>query len=558
MHDVVIANGTVVDGTGAAPVAADVLVDDGRITALVPPGTAAGQRLLVDATGCVVSPGFIDPHTHFDAQLWWDGAATPSAFHGVTSVVIGNCGFGVAPVPDGGEEYVLRSLEAVEEIPYESTLAGVPFGWSSWPEYFQALGALDLGVNVAGYVPHSLLRKAAMASGPPENLVEREVAALTEALAAGAVGLSSSRGRNHLDADGNPMPSRLADEAELARLAAAVGERVWQINVEAKGAGDAEGAARLTSEVERYVAMTAPGGRLSWTPFVVQPGDDTAWRLILEHNHRVNERATVAPQVSVQPMVGGIIFTGPSTAGMIEGWARAWAGFAGLNRTAKAARLADEAFRAELRAAPADTGRMMSPRYDRWTVSVSTTRPEVAGMPLEQLADLDGVHPVDAMLDLALADDLATRVSVPFVNVDEDPVAALVADPTTLVGLGDAGAHVNSITNFTYPTDLLARMVHRTRRLPLEAAVRELTSRPAAILGLTDRGRLAPGLAADVCVVDLDRLAVGALEVRADLPAGATRLVQRATGYRAVLVNGAVVVRDDELTGARPGVLLRA
>jgi N-acyl-D-aspartate/D-glutamate deacylase len=434
----------------------------------------------------------------------------------------------------------------------------VPFGWSTWPEYFAALGTLDLGVNVAGYVPHSLLRKAAMAGGPPESLVDREVAALTEALAAGAVGLSSSRGRNHLDAEGNPMPSRLADEAELARLAAVVGDRVWQINVEAKGAGDAETAARLTAEVERYVAMTAPGGRLSWTPFVVQPGDDTAWRLILEHNHRVNERATVAPQVSVQPMVGGIIFTGPSTAGMIEGWAHAWAGFAGLSRTAMAGRLADEAFRGELRAAPADTGRMMSPRYDRWTVSVSTTRPEVAGMTLERLADLDGVHPVDAMLDLALADDLATRISVPFVNVDEEPVAALVADPTTLVGLGDAGAHVNSITNFTYPTDLLARMVQRNRRLPLETAVAELTSRPAAVVGLTDRGRLAPGLAADVCVVDLDRLAVGALEVRADLPAAATRLVQRATGYRAVLVNGEVVVRDDELTGARPGVLLRA
>jgi N-acyl-D-amino-acid deacylase len=561
VSQVVIRNGTVVDGTGAKERPADVLLADGRITAVVAPGSAVpADAEVLDATGCIVTPGFIDPHTHFDAQLFWDGAATPSAYHGVTSVVIGNCGFGVAPVPDGAEEYVLRSLESVEEIPYASTRAGVQFSWSTWPEYFAALGTLELGVNVAGYVPHSLLRAAVMAS-PAEDLVEREAAMLSAALEAGAVGLSSSRGRNHLDAHGQPMPSRLADDAEFARLVGAVGERVWQVNVEAKGAGDAQGAALLTAEVDRYVAMTRPRGRLSWTPFVVQPGDDTAWRTILEHNHQVNDasgRCMVAPQVSVQPMSGGIIFTGPSTAGMIEGWAHAWAGYPSLTAAEKLARLADESFRAVLRSAPADCRRMMAPCYDRWAVSVSPSRPEVSGLTLTQLGDLDGEHPVDAMLDLALSDRLETRVTVPFVNVDEPAVLELVADPTTLVGLGDAGAHVNSITNFTYPTYLLAAIVRDVGRIPLATAVRELTTRPAEVMGIRDRGALQAGYRADVCIIDLSRLAVGAVDVLADLPAGATRLMQRATGFRAVLVNGEVVVRDDELTGARPGELIRA
>jgi N-acyl-D-amino-acid deacylase len=566
MHDLVITNGLLVDGTGAPPRRADLLIDGARITSVSEPGQAPEGRRQIDAAGCIVTPGFIDPHTHFDAQLFWDGAATPSAYHGVTSVAIGNCGFGVAPCAPGAEEYLLRSLEAVEEIPYDSTRRGVPFGWRSWPEYFDRLGELELGVNVGGYVPHSLLRAAASAAtaaaattkGSTEELVEREVADLAEALEAGALGLSSSRGGNHLDADGNPMPSRLADDDELARLVATVGDRVWQINLQSKGAGDLAGARRLMAEVERYAAMTRPGGRLSWTPFVVQPGDDVAWRAILAHNRHLNETHQIAPQVSAQPMAGAIIFTGPSTAAMIEGWAPAWAGYAGLDQAARRDRLADPAFRSVLRDAPADCRRMMAPCYDRWAVAVSPSRPEVAGLTLAQLGEVDHRHPVDAMLDLALLDGLETRITVPFVNVDRDAVSELVADTHTLVGLGDAGAHVNSITNFTYPTYVLASLVRDEQRLTLAAAVAEMTSRPAAVLGIPGRGTLAVGAAADVCVIDLERLDIGAVEVTADLPGGATRLVQRATGYRTVLVNGQVVLLDDELTGTRPGTLIRA
>jgi hypothetical protein len=215
-------------------------------------------------------------------------------------------------------------------------------------------------------------------AGLAEDLVEREAAMLSAALETGTVGLSSSRGRNHLDAHGQPMPSRLADDAEFARPVGVVDERVWQVNVEAKGAGDAYDAALLTAEVDRNAAMTPPRGRLSWTPFVVQPGDDTVWRAILEHNHHVNDasgRCMVPPQVSVQPMSGGIIFTGPSTAGMIEGWAHAWAGYPSLTPAESLARLADESLRAVLRSAPADCRRMMALCYDRSAFSVSPSRP---------------------------------------------------------------------------------------------------------------------------------------------------------------------------------------
>ena len=464
-HDLVIRGGTLVDGSGVAPFPADVGVDGGRIAEVGPLADRAGRHE-IDASGCFVVPGIIDPHTHLDAQLCWDGTASPSSHHGVTTVLGGMCGFGVAPCPPGGDEYLLRSLEVVEEIPYESTAAGVEFTWGTFAQYLEHLDARPLAVNAGFLVPHSALRYAVMgdrARGETATDADREslAAVLREALDAGGLGFASSRGPNHQDAHGEPVTSRHADDAEIRALVAQCRGRPWQINVRTKFAGDAQA---LLDEVAEYGSWTREAGaRLTWTP--CHADDEGTWRRVLEATHEVDgDGVEVVPQVLAQPLA-------------------------------------------------------------LWDTS-------------------------------ALPEGEA--VEVPVLNKDAEGIAALVEDRGTLVGLGDAGAHVRSVTNYTYPTTLLADLVRDQERIPLEHAVRRLTSHPAEFFGLGARGRVSVGWAADLAVLDLDSLELGPLEVVADLPAGAERLVRSARGWRATVVNGEVTRRDGESTGAWPGQVLRA
>ncbi|MGQ0802638.1 MAG: N-acyl-D-amino-acid deacylase family protein [Actinomycetota bacterium] len=558
-HDVVIRGGTLVDGTGAPPHPADVAVRNGvfvEVGELDDP-TASTE---VDASGCVVAPGFIDPHTHLDAQLCWDPAASPTSLHGVTSVVMGLCGFGIAPCADGGGEYLLRSLEVVEEIPFESTSLGVPFAWTTWPEFLTHLGTLPLGVNAAGFVPHSALRYFVMgerARAEPATADDRAalVAELRRSLDAGALGFATSRGPNHNDAYGDPVPSRRADDAEIRALVGACAGRSWQINVETKFSGDAAG---LVAEVEGYVGWTEEAGaRLSWTPFFAEPGDDV-WQQVLEHNRKVNARVRVAPQVLPQPITTTLRFDRVSVAVLVKGWGEAMGGFFDLDPDPRRARVDEAEFRRLLRDAPEDCTAMFGPCYREWVIASSPSRPELQGTTLAEAANSAGRAPTDLLCDLVVADDLATEVQTPVVNRDRDGTAQLAGEPTTMIGLGDSGAHVMSVTNYAYPTDLLARLVRDQARIPLETAVHRLTAHPAEFLGLTDRGTVAVGRPADLCVFDLDRLAVGPLTVEHDLPGGAPRLFRGASGYRAVLVNGEISVTDDQHTGRAAGTPLRA
>ncbi|MGH9025111.1 MAG: N-acyl-D-amino-acid deacylase family protein [Acidimicrobiia bacterium] len=557
MHDVVIRGGLLVDGTGAPARSGDVAIDGGRITSVE--SGVGPARETIDASGAVVTPGFVDPHTHLDAQLCWDASAVPTSLHGVTSVVIGLCGFGIAPCPEGGGDYLLRSLEVVEEIPFESTSLGVPFSWSSWPEFLDHLGHRPLTVNVAGYVPHSALRYAVMgerARGETATDDERRALAaeLTRALAAGAIGLATSRGPNHNDAYGEPVPSRYADRAELQSLVEACRGRVWQINVETKFSGDPSG---LRREVDQYVAWTrAAGARLTWSPCFAEPGDGV-WQDVLVHNAEANGAAAVAPQVAPLPVTTALRFDRPSVAAVIGGWDGALAGFFQLEPRERLARLAGDELRAVLRAAPEDCTRMLAPCYREWIVSASASWPQLLGATLADAAAATGVHPVDLLCDLAVADDLATEIQVPVVNRDHDGRVELVGDEHTLVGLGDSGAHVTSVTSYTYPTYLLARVVRDEGRLPLPLAIERITRRPARFHGLTERGTLEPGQAGDVCVIDIDRLRRGPLTVAHDLPGGAPRLFQAGEGYAAVLVNGRVTIRDDRPTDDPAGEILR-
>ena len=546
-----------VDGTGAPATSAEVAVRDGRIVAVEPDVGAA--RETIDADGAVVTPGFVDPHTHLDAQLCWDATATPTNLHGVTSVVIGLCGFGIAPCAEGRGDYLLRSLEVVEEIPFESTSKGVPFEWTTWPEFFGFLARRPLAVNVAGYVPHSALRYSVMgerARGEAADGDDRKalVAELTRALDAGAIGFATSRGPNHNDAYGDPVPSRFADAAELQALVGACRDRVWQINVETKFSGDPDG---LRREVEEYVSWTRDAGaRLTWSPCFAEPGDGV-WQTVLAHNDDANADVPVAPQVAPLPFITPLTFDRVSVAAFIKGWDQALAGFFQLDRAERRARLDDEELRAALRAAPEDCEQMLAPCYSDWVVAASPSRPDLLGLTLADAAARAGVHPVDVLCDLAVADDLATEIQVPTINRDRSGRAELVADEHTLVGLGDSGAHVKSVTNYTYPTYLLSRVVRDEQRIPLPVAIERITRRPARFHGLTDRGTLEPGAAADVCVFDLERLRLGPLAVTHDLPGGASRLFQAGEGYAAVLVNGRVAIRDDRPVDDPAGTVLR-
>lgn len=561
-EEVAIRGGSVVDGTGAPGRTADVLVRDGLIVEVgtdVARSTSA-HATAIDASGCVVAPGFVDPHTHLDAQLCWDPSASPTNRHGVTTVVMGLCGFGVAPVPEGGGEYLLRSLEQVEEIPYESTSLGVPFGWRSWADFAQHLDGLPLGVNAAGFVPHSALRYAVLgdrARGEAANAADRDALAqaLRSELEAGAIGFATSRGPNHKDAYGDPVPSRFADDDELRALVGECRGRVWQINVETKFSGDAAG---LLDEVSRYESWTeAAGARLSWTPF---HADDRhpIWPEVLAHTAAVNARGVpVRPQVATQPITVSFSFDEFSWLIAVPGFAEPLQGFYDLDAEQRRARLSDPQVRSSLRSAPTDPVAMFAPHPDDWVLVHSPSQPDFEGRTLADIAGERGEPWTDVLCDVALADGLATRVMVPAVNRSRRGIDEIVASDETLIGLGDSGAHVTSISNFSYPSFVLATLVRERAVLSLEDAVRRMTSVPAEFLGLVDRGRLAVGRPADICVFDPEAVGPGRVTTVHDLPGGAPRLSQHGVGYRAVLVNGVPTVGNDEPTDAGPGRVLR-
>lgn len=555
-YDLLIRGGTLVDGSGADPRLADVGVRGERIVAV---GDLSDDTAttVIDAAGAIVTPGFVDPHTHLDAQLCWDPTGSPSNLHGVTTALVGMCGFGIAPCPPGGMEYLLRSLEVVEEIPYESTSQGVPEAWRSFGDYLDHLGGLPLGLNVGGVVPHSALRFAVMGERFREvaNDAERAalVASLTEALAAGALGLASSRGPNHRDADDQPVPSRFADDAELSALVAACAGRAWQMNVQSKAGATRE---QLFEELTKYADWSAAANaRLTWSPCLSDTLPDLPGVLALmtELNGR---GTTIAPQITSQPLTAILSFRITAMARSL--WPLAMDGFDELDNAGRATRLADVVFRERLRDGSHSTGNWGPSSPAEWTLAQSVTRPELQGRNVGTLADQLGVDPIDLVCDLAIADGLETLVQVPIANRDQAALRELLQHDSTLVGLGDAGAHVLSATTYTYSTTLLADYVRDQPVLSLASAVQSLSDHPARFFGVPERGRVEPGLIADLNVIDLDRIGLGPLEITTDLPGAAPRLYRSAVGYRATVVNGVVTLRDDRPTDARPGEIVRA
>jgi N-acyl-D-aspartate/D-glutamate deacylase len=544
--ELVIRGGLVIDGTGAPGFQADVAVDHGSVVAI---GERCDGRRTLPAEGCVVAPGFIDIHTHYDAQVFWDPGLTPSSWHGVTTVVAGNCGFSLAPLRPEHRELMIETLENVEDMLPDTLRAGVDWSaFGTYGEYLDAIERRGVRINFGGYVGHTAVRLWALGTEASERpATAPELAAMqslvAEAIDAGALGFATSFSPSHRGAGGQPVPSRLADMDELLALLAPL--RDAGRGVVAMLPGE-----RVTIP-DVYEVQRAVGRPLTWTPMLVMRNFPHE-QLLAANDAARQAGQDVWAQTAVRPIVFQETLRSPFVLNSVP----AIAALTGAGDDARAAAVADPAWRQRL-------GDEVASRSWVWadiTVADSPSSRSAVGRALDDLAAELGSTPLDVMLDLALADGFHTRFSIPVANADPDAVAPLLRADGVLLGLGDGGAHVGQLCDSCYPTDLLGRWVRDRRVLTLEAAVRKLTGEPAGFLRLADRGVLAPGRAADICVFDPATVAPGRLRRVRDLPAGGERLVADAgTGIRHVMVNGTPVRVDGEEVDpdGRPGTVLR-
>ena len=526
MNEIVIRGGTVIDGTGAPGRHADVAIRGERIEAIGP--GLRGRREL-DATGQVVAPGFVDIHTHYDAQVFWDPALTPSCFHGVTTVVAGNCGFSIAPTRPAHRDIVARTLEKVEDMNVATLAAGIPWDFESFGEYLGSVRRRGTFLNFTAYVGHTALRLYAMgeeayerAATPAE--VEVMCAALRAGLEAGAAGLATSFAPTHVGIHGRPVPSRLSDRAEFESLCHVVG--AFGKGVIHVAPGQPIGVPDL------YPLQRAIGRPITWAALLTFPGID--YRALAELNAKERAAgANVWPQVSPRPLTFEITMEDPfsfASASLV-------AELIGKPREHRIACYRDAEWRRRAEAQLA--GIVLRPRWDTFTLSESPGHPELVGRSLSELARERGGSPFDVLCALALAEDLRPRFRQTLGNDDVEGVAWLLTREGCVLGLSDAGAHVGQLCDAPLPTDLLGRWVRERGVMPLERAVHKLTGEPAALFGLVDRGALRPGAFADVVVFDPETVAPGPTRRVRDFPADAARLTADAPlGMTHLLVNG--------------------
>ncbi|MCL2534883.1 MAG: amidohydrolase family protein [Nocardiaceae bacterium] len=570
----VISNGTVVDGTGGEPYVADIGVRDGRIVAVVPGGelSDADAGEVIDATGLVVTPGFVDIHTHYDGQVTWDPMLTPSCWHGVTTAVMGNCGVGFAPVADSEREWLIGLMEGVEDIPGAALSAGIRWGWESFPQYLDAIEKLPLAVDVGTHVPHGALRAYVMgargARNEPASAEDIELMAklVREGVEAGALGFSTSRTIVHRAIDGEPVPGTYAAEDELfgiGRALAAAGTGVFEL---APAGIMGEDLAAPDRELDWMIRLAELTGRTVCFGLLQHDGAPDDWKRLLDLSAAAYESGIpLRPQVSARPLgllTGLQTFnpfnTRPSYVAAVER--------AGGDLDALVAALRNPATRrAILDEADSPDNRMpYLSKLDR-TFRLGNP-PQYEPDPATNLAreaERAGKDPSEYMYDLLISEEgraLFFRPLLGFSNFTLDPIREMLLHPATAIGLGDGGAHVGAICDASNTTFMLthwARDRRRGEKIPLATAVRKMTLDTATIYGLTDRGVIAEGKKADLNVIDFERLQLKSPAMVHDLPGGARRLLQRAEGYRATIVSGQVVLRDGEDTGARPGALVR-
>jgi N-acyl-D-amino-acid deacylase len=561
----VIRGGTVVDGSGAPPFEADVVVEGNRITAVGKHHGAAGE--VIDAKGKIVTPGFVDVHTHLDAQITWDPLGSPSNLHGVTSVIVGNCGVGFAPCKPQDRDYLMFLMEGVEDIPQAALKAGLQWNWETFPEYLQALSRQRLGLNVGAHLSHAPLRVYVMGErGATDTAATDDELALMQqhvraAMQAGALGFDTGRTTVHRTPAWDPVPGTFADRRELSAIATALAESgtgVFEL-VPYGGAGeDARGFEREFDWMEPVARSCGRPISLSLIQNLAYPD---VWREVLERAAGANQRgARIVPQVAVRSV--GVLLGFGSALSPLSLFPAAFE-FIDEPLDQQRVLLRDPAVQARLSASIAETtGDILGgmARIDNVFpleaigVRAYETTPDRS---LVAIGKRLGKHPLQVMLDLIIEHDLRNFFIVPLFNHDLEAAGAMLAHPLTTIGLGDSGAHTSQTSDSGFPTFTLAYWVRERQLLSLPQAVKKLTSDLAHLWGLRDRGVIRPGSYADLNVIDLDRLDLQLPEVRNNLPAGAPHLHQGASGYAATVVNGQVLMRNGEHTGALPGIVLR-
>ena len=541
--EIVIRGGTVIDGSGAPGRTADVAIADGVIAEIGP--DLHGEREL-DASGCAVAPGFIDIHTHYDAQVFWDPALRPSSYHGVTTVVAGNCGFAIAPTRPEHHDAIVHTLENVEDMNPATLAAGVVWDFETFPEYLESVRRRGTILNFTAYIGHSALRLYVMGDAAYERTatadeIERMSTLVGEALAAGAAGFSTSFSYAHRGVDGKPVPSRFAAKDEVEALFLAVGEAGKGMVLITPG--------EQCSYADVYEWQ--PRVRRPFTyPLFASPGGRHLEPVAL-HERGLASGADVWPQVTPRPLT--MQFTMADAYSLNTGTV-----FGELLKVGPAVRLAayrDPAWRAlaaeDLEQSP------MKPRWETFEVSESERFPELQGRRVSDLARERGCSPLDLMCELAVAEDLATRFRAYIANDDVEAVGRLLTHEHVALGLSDAGAHVDQLCDAPLPTDLLGTWVRERELMPLERAVRKLTGEPADIFRFVRRGYLRAGYSADVCVFDPQTVGPGPMRRVRDFPADGERLTaEEPSGVRHVLVNGTPIRRDGEQLDShdnRPG-----
>lgn len=562
-YDIVIRNGLVVDGTGAPARHADVAIVGDRVVEV---GRVDGTATrTIDADGRTVTPGFVDIHSHLDAQIAWDPICSSSCYHGVTSVVIGNCGVTFAPVHPDGHEVLAKLMESVEDIPASSIMAGLPWDWQTYGEYLDSIDRMPKGMNIGGMVGHCAVRLHAMgersidrdAVPTPEELGVM-VSMVDEAMAAGALGFSTSRTLSHRTPDGRLVPGTFALPDELHALAepmAKYGRGVFEVVPQFES-----DVAEPWPQTQRELAWMGEVSRRSGRPLTLaffQHGHiREQYRAVMELAAAENAAgATLRPQSTVRGI--GVLW-GLETRTPFDR-SPAWRALRDLPGPERLAVFRDPVRRAEL-VAQADTNGPFADDLRTYYLVTGPT-PDYTPDParsLPAIAASRGVSPATAFIDALVESDGSAVWNFPFGNPTFEAVEEMITNPLVVLGLADSGAHCTQIMDASQPTWLLTHWLRRKQVFTLEEAIRRLTSDTADLFGIVDRGRLVPGSFADVNVIDLDDMTLGMPVIERDFPGGAPRFVQRATGYQHTLVNGKVFMESGHHTGALAGTVLRS